>query len=262
LTRGGRAVSSSLPLLGCRVVVTRAQAQASRLDELLTDAGATVLSVPTIQIADPPSLDALDAALRAAAAGSYEWVAFLSVNSVAKVLARLGELSLAVRARVVAVGRATATALSASGVVVQLIPERSSAAGVAEALGEGRGRVLVPRAENAPADALDALRSRGWQVDEVVAYRTELSQDDARAAVVRAREFDVVTFTSGSTAEGLAAMVTPAEAGITLDDSGVRKVVCIGPSTAEVASGLGFRVDAIAAEHSSEGLTRAVIDVC
>jgi uroporphyrinogen-III synthase len=230
---------------------------------LLTDLGATVVSLPTIVIADPLSFSELDVALRGLQTSAYEWIVFLSANAVTQVMKRLRALSLDTRtisrARVVAVGRATARSLASWGVSVDLLPESFTAASAAEALGEGSGRLLVPRAQDAPADALDSLRSHGWQVDEVIAYRTLLAPEKGRVQVLKEHEFDVVTFTSGSTARGLSSLITPAEAGLSPGDAGSQRVVCIGPQTAKVARELGFRVDAVASEHSAEGLVRAVV---
>jgi uroporphyrinogen III methyltransferase/synthase len=246
------------------VVVTRPREQSAQLENLLIARGATVVSLPTIAIVDPESFDRLDAALDELAEGSYEWVAFLSANAVSHVIERLrglGREAAGIRGRVAAVGGATAAALSAAGISVDLKPETSSSAGVAAALGSGTGRVLVPRAAEAPADALDALRAQGWHVDEVTAYRTVLASEGDHRETVRNGGFDVITFTSGSTVRGFAALVTPAEAGFAPDSSGARKVVCIGPVTARVATDLGFRVNAIAREQTDEGLVRAVLSL-
>jgi uroporphyrinogen III methyltransferase/synthase len=222
-----------------------------------------VVLLPTIEITDPPSFDALDRSLRSLAAGAYEWTVLLSVNAVRQVMMRLDALSLepAVisRSRVVAVGRASSDALAAAGVEPDLVPETSSAAGVASALGSGRGRVLIPRAAEAPAGATDQMRTHGWEVDEVVAYKTVPAAAGEGLDAVRRHEFDVVTFSSGSTVRGLSALVTAAEAGLTPDDRGAGRVACIGPVTARVALELGYRVDAVATEQSAEGLLQAVV---
>jgi uroporphyrinogen III methyltransferase/synthase len=251
------------PLAGWRVVVTRPRSRSSALDGLLTKLGATVVLLPTIEITDPPSFAALDSCLRSLAAGTYEWTVFLSVNAVRQVIARLGAMSLepAVisRSRVAAVGRASSDALAAAGVETDLIPETSSAAAVASALGSGQGRVLVPRAADAPAVATQAMRTHGWEVDEVIAYKTVPAGAGEGLDAVRRRKFDVVTFSSGSTVRGLSALVTAAEAGLRPDDRGGGRVACIGPVTARVALELGYRVDAVATEQSAEGLSQAVV---
>ncbi|MDP9222852.1 MAG: uroporphyrinogen-III synthase [Actinomycetota bacterium] len=256
--------SGSHPLLGVRVVVTRPSGQSNKLDRLLTDLGATVVALPTIEIADPASYEPLDTALRKLGAGAYEWIVFLSVNAVHQVFRRLFDLSAAgtlAGCRVACVGGATAEALAGHGVGTDLVPAISTAGGVAEALGAGDGRILVPRAAGAPGDALDELRSRGWVVEEVIAYRTVTAAAPPQAETMRKREFDVITFTSGSTVRSFSSMVTAAEAGVTPADRGERRVVCIGPVTAQAAGELGFRVDAVADEQSTEGLARAVVEL-
>jgi uroporphyrinogen-III synthase len=256
---------SSRPLDGWRVVVTRPRSQASDLDRLLEELGATVIPFPTIEIMDPPSFGPLDGALRAVAGGTYEWVVFLSVNAVHQAMTRLEAMSLKpaaiARSRVAAVGRATSDALTAAGVEPDLVPEISSAAGVASALGSGTGIVLAPRAAGAPPEAMDAMRAAGWQVDEVVAYETVPATSSKGLEVVREGQFEAVTFSSGSTVRGFSALISPTEAGLSPEDSGAAKIVCIGPSTAKIAVQLGFRVDAVASEQSAQGLSQAVLDL-
>jgi uroporphyrinogen III methyltransferase / synthase len=248
---------------GWRVVVTRPRGQSSDLDQLLRQVGADVILLPTIEIIDPPSFDPLDAALWALADGAYDWIGFLSVNAVHRVITRLEALSLPPSVislcQVAAVGRATADALTATGIKINLLPAISTAMGVAHALGSGSGRVLVPRAADAPNDATKSLRQQGWVVDEVVAYLTVPAAPGEEVEVVRRHEFDVVTFTSGSSVRGFAGMVSPAEAGLTPVDSEAGKVACIGPVTAKIARRLGFRVDAIATEQTTRGLLEVIV---
>ena len=73
------------PLLGRRVVVTRAREQASGLATRLAGAGARVVEVPTIAVTDPADGGAALARAGAdLAAGRYDWVAFTSANAVAR----------------------------------------------------------------------------------------------------------------------------------------------------------------------------------
>jgi uroporphyrinogen-III synthase len=250
-------------LRGWRVVVTRPRSQSSDLDQLLRELGADVILLPTIEIIDPPSFDPLDTALLTVADGTYDWIVFLSVNAVHRAISRLEALSLAPSVislcRIAAVGRATAAALSAAGIKIDLLPRISTATGVAHALGRGPGRVLVPRAADAPDDATDSLRQQGWVVDEVVAYLTVPAAPGDGVEAVRRHEFDVVSFASGSSVRGFAGMVSPSEAGLTPEHSGVGKVACIGPVTAKIARQLGFRVDAIATEQTTRGLLEVIV---
>ena len=56
--------SSPLPLAGKRIVVTRARSQASSLVTALTELGAEVIELPTIEIVPLESYEALDEAFR------------------------------------------------------------------------------------------------------------------------------------------------------------------------------------------------------
>ncbi|MGO9456145.1 MAG: uroporphyrinogen-III C-methyltransferase, partial [Acidimicrobiales bacterium] len=165
------------PLAGTTVVVTRARGQAAPLTDALQAAGARVVEVPVVEIADP---DDGGAALRRAAqaVASYDWVAFTSANAVHRFVPLLRDSRGFGPARLAAVGDATAEALAAYNLVADLVPERTDGAAGAEALAAGfdaapaGGRVLFPRAQGARRALPDGLAARGWAVDEVVAYRS------------------------------------------------------------------------------------------
>jgi uroporphyrinogen-III synthase len=121
--------------------------------------------------------------------------------------------------------------------------------------------VLIPRAADAPKDVVRILTARGWTPEEVAAYRTvTATPEDQGAEAVRAGEFDVVIFSSASTAQGFVEIFgPPAALGLGLGDDVSRMVACIGPVTAETARELGFRVDIVPAEHTSEGIVAALL---
>jgi len=172
-------------------------------------------------------------------------------------------------------------------------PENRSGPGSAGAQDKAEpGRVLLPRAAETPPDMRAVLTGAGWSVDEVTVYRTVPAGEGPAAAAVRAGDFDVVTFTSGSAARAFVGLVgKPAELGLAPggddsslrsrpggDDSSLRSrpggpdsalrsrpggpahkiVACIGHVTAAVAADLGFRVDVVAEEHTTEGLVAAL----
>ena len=240
------------PLLGRRVVVCRARGQASGLADRLRRLGADTLEVPTIEIADPSDGGA---ALRAAAAEvrAYDWVAFTSPNAVERFLACLHDArSLGAELGVAAIGPGTAAALAERGVIADLVPERSIAEGLVEALAKlPTGRVLIPQAAAARPALADGLRAAGWTVTAVEAYRTvpAIPPADVLAAAAKA---DAIAFTSGSTVDNY------------LDAAGAEAVppvvVAIGPVTAEAARRRGLTVTAEAAEHTLDGLVSALGD--
>jgi uroporphyrinogen III methyltransferase/synthase len=244
------------PLFGLRVVVTRGRGQAGTLTSALEAHGAAVVEMPVIAIADPESWDDLDQSLRLLVEGFFKWVVFTSANAVDKVFERIDDAGLDSRAlgraKVAAVGGTTAGLLAGRGVRADLVPPEFTGAAVAEALGRGSGRVLLPRVEGAPRDLVDALGAAGWNVREVAAYRNlPASPDSLGAAVVASGRFDVVTFTSASTVRNFLAIAG------SLPETG--HVACIGPVTAEAARSAGLRVDVVADEHTVPGLVQAII---
>ena len=240
------------PLFGKRIVVTRPKEQASGLIEALERLGAEVLAMPTIQIVDPPSLDELDAAIERLSNGAYTWIMFASVNSVERFFHRLQrsyDSRILARTKVAAVGPATEERLRGYGIKADLMPQEFTAAATVEALGDAAGgKILLPRPEGAPLDVVKSLRSRGWEVDNVVTYQTIRVRPDVKKL---ARSIDAVVFTSPSSVEGFSDVTASVGSGYA--------VVCIGPSTERAASELGLQVDAVAQPHTEEGLVDAVL---
>ena len=255
----------SLPLLGRRVLVTRASGRARALSRLLSDMGALPVEVPMIEIRPPKDWSALDAAL--ADASRFDWIAFTSANAVAAVRDRLDALDLDSRAlggvRVAAVGGATSDALRNMGIVADLMPETPTAAGLADALAispDGAGvsgkRILLPRSDIAPRRLPDALASAGAEVTQVSAYRTAAPNSagsdlaDALTAGV-----DVATFASASAVRNLVGLLDGGA-----DSLRGAKIACIGPTTAAAAGRLGLKVDIVSETPTPEALARAVAE--
>jgi uroporphyrinogen III methyltransferase/synthase len=247
------------------MVVTRPRHLAAALGDMLEEQGADVLYLPAIAIEDPPSWDELDRAIGNLSQGLYSWVVLTSVNAVDKFCARLDAANLDARAfggaRVAAVGSSTAQALAKHRIRADLVPTRFTAETLAESLGRGSGRVLVPRAAGAPRAALELLEAGGWILEEIVAYATVRgSPGSAEISRVRSGDFDVVTFTSGSSVAAFVDLVAaPGALGLDPRDAPVRLVACIGPKTAGACRRLGFRVDLVSEEHSASGLVRALV---
>ncbi len=258
----GRAfLMSDLPLRGKRIVVTRARAQASELVERLRFLGAEPVEIPAIRIVPPADgYAALDAALRSPE--GWDWVVFTSVNGVEHVWRRLPDALTARhplgRARVAAIGRATAEALAERGVHVDLVPEHFVAESLLEALrGESVAgqRFLLPRAALAREMLREGLLAAGAEVTEVHAYDTESGKPDAEALRALESGVDALTFTSSSTVRNFVERL-----GVAPVQAMTRRatVAAIGPITAQTARELGLRVDLVAREYTIEGLLEAL----
>ena len=205
--------------------------------------------LPLIQIVEPSTWEPLERALGELGRSAYRWVAFTSANGVRGFVGRASAAVIPREVSVAAVGPRTAAALEAAGIEPALVPDEHSGAGLAAALGDGDGRLLLPRGEGAPEVIVDLLSARGWSVDEVFTYRIVPAEPDPAALErVRAGGVDAVTFASPSAVSRFVELAGRPGAA----------VVCIGPTTTAAARSLGLRVDAEAVERSAAGLVAAV----
>jgi uroporphyrinogen III methyltransferase/synthase len=253
------------PLFGWKVLVPRTKEQAAALSEQLVSFGAVPVEVPTIAVEPPRTPQAMDRAIRGLVSGRYAWIAFTSVNAVKVVREKIEELGLDARAlagvKVACVGEQTAANVRAWGITPELVPggEQSSDGLLAEwpqydDLYDALDRVFLPRADIATETLVAGLTERGWQVDDVTAYRTVRAAPppaDIREAI-KTGGFDAVLFTSSSTVRNLV--------GIAGKPHTSSVIAVIGPQTAKTAEELGLRVDVMAPKPSATLLAEALAD--
>lgn len=238
-----------------RVLITRALAQGGQLLTAMGNAGLDAIPVPAIAIEfDAPRGD-LDRA--AGLLHTYRWVVITSTNgarailrAAEQMLAELGAPSWA------AIGPTTRSVLEHEGIGVQFQPSQSSAKAMAAELPVAAGdRILVVRGNLADEELALALRARGAEVDDVVAYWTREAPETSRRLLRRAAAdgpIAAVVFTSGSTVRGLLA-IGLAEA----IDVRSYPAVCIGLETADAARTAGFRVLAVSPTPDPTALAEA-----
>ena len=114
-----------------------------------------------------------------------------SPNGVRELFARLRDSGRDARGlaglRVAAIGPGTARAFAEHGVAADVVPERSVAEGMVEALAElPVERALIARGSGGRDVLPDALRERGAHVDVLALYETVPEPLDARRARSRA----------------------------------------------------------------------------
>jgi uroporphyrinogen III methyltransferase/synthase len=97
--------------------------------------------------------------------------------------------------------------------------------------------VLLPRADIATETLTAGLKERGWEVDDVTAYRTVRAAPPPAPVreAIKGGGFDAVCFTSSSTVRNLV--------GIAGKPHAKTVVAVIGPATAASAQEFGLRVD-------------------
>jgi uroporphyrinogen III methyltransferase/synthase len=120
------------PLAGVSVVVTRPRDQSADLVSRLSGLGAEVVILPVIAIADPVDPGGLEDAARRAS--EYSWIVFSSVNAVNRFIGLLPDGRALGRARLAAVGSATAAALAAWHLTADLTPDEATAEGLVAAM--------------------------------------------------------------------------------------------------------------------------------
>jgi uroporphyrinogen III methyltransferase/synthase len=238
----------SRPLYGWKVLVPRTKEQAGAMSERLRSFGAVPVEVPTIAVEPPRTPAQMERAIKGLVTGRYEWIVFTSTNAVRAVREKFGEFGLDARAfagvKIACVGEATADAVRAFGIRPELLPSgEQSSEGLLEDFPpydevlDPIDRVLLPRADIATETLAAGLRERGWEIDDVTAYRTVRAAPppaDIRDAI-KSGGFDAVCFTSSSTVRNLV--------GIAGKPHTRTVVACIGPQTAATAREFGLRSD-------------------
>jgi uroporphyrinogen III methyltransferase/synthase len=237
-------------LAGRTVAVTRARAQASELARRLTALGARVVQAPVIRVRPLPG-PPLDPS-------GYDLVVLTSVNGVEGLFARLAAGGRDARslagARVAAIGPGTAAALSARGITPDVVPERSLAESLVEALAPlPVERALIARAKHAREVLPEALRARGAEVEVLELYET-VPEPLAGDLLARAASADYITFTSASSVEFF---LTAADHAAVL--SPATRIVSIGPVTSAALRERGLEPHVEAPRHDIDGLLEALL---
>ncbi len=262
--------SKSLPLAGCRVLVSRAQKQAGVLSSALRELGCEVLEIPFIEIRRPSSYRPLDESLQNLA--NYDWLILTSVNGVGALFGRMDKCKVSAAAlagrNIAAIGPATRKAIEARGVEVHVTPKEYVAESVVRALArrvKGK-RVLLVRAKVARDVIPRELRNAGASVDVIEAYETvapESSRKRLLSALANgARKPHAITFTSSSTVKNFVLLLGLRRARAALKKTVLRNGIhsaSIGPVTSATLREFGLPVDIEAREYTVPGLVAAIL---
>jgi len=238
----------SRALYGWRVLIPQTRDSSDLMVDLLRANGAIPERVPTIAVEPPRTPAQMERAVKGLVDGRYQWIVFTSINSVRAVWEKFTEFGLDARAfagvKIACVDNATGDAVKALGISPELVSgHQESSAGLLDDFPEFDDildpvdRVLLPRADIATETLAEGLRERGWEIDDVTAYRTVRAAPPAASIreAIKAGGFDAVCFTSSSTVRNLV--------GIAGKPHSRSIVACLGPKTAETAREFGLRVD-------------------
>jgi hydroxymethylbilane synthase len=271
LNRGGREIlkairlddpfekKKELPLYGKTFISTRAIETGDTLPDLLMAQGATLLSLPMIEIRQAKLKD--DEILKINQLKNYDWLFFTSRNGVAHFFKQLidqtGSSELPSSLRVAVVGTKTASELEYYGYKPAFAgTEHGSAELAAEFI-----RILRPENQkillslgNLADDTLKLSLGVVNHVDRIDVYETcqPKSVDPMVIKQISDGAYDLILFTSPSTFNHFASFVD-------INLLGKLKIGSIGTTTSRAIQEAGYEPLMTAKMSNTEGLTEAIL---
>lgn len=253
----------SKPLIGLRIMVTRPPDQAQDMYRSLRELGAEVLPYPTIGTENAEDDGAWTSFGKII--GKKKWLIFTSENGVRyffrQFIGRFGDIRKLGDCKIAAVGYGTARVLKAFNIRPDFIPKTATTLSLAEELNEAFDlagvRVVRVRGNLGDNRVERVLEEAGATVLPLPVYRTFYPQwPDGFKEKLFEHPPDVITFTSGSTCEGLCRLL-PESKIRTLTEG--KAIVSIGPSTSEIIRSHGIDVTLEAEEHSIPGVINEIV---
>ncbi len=264
-------------LAGKKILLTRTLEQASEIKEKLEKYGAEVFSLPTIRIVPPKSYSELDKAINEVE--TYQWIIFTSQNAADYFFQRYFRKNKTLvnlkKIKIGAIGPATRKNLEEYNLKIVFQPKKYTSEGIVKEFktkkfGIGGGhlkgdylkgdylkgeRILLPRADIAPQWLPEQLSKLGFQVTQVVAYRTEREKkiQPGIKKMLKNGKIDFVVFTSSSTVKNFLALIPKKKLHPKI------KFVSIGPVTTKTARELGLKIFIQAEKYTTAGLVKAIL---
>jgi len=261
----GEGLGVGSPLAGKTILVTRSVNQSEEFTNLLQQAGAMVIEMPTLEIGPPSSWESLDRAI--ANIQTFNWLILTSTNGVDYFFARLEAQGKDVRAlaglKIAVVGKKTAQRLKQHCLNPDFIPPDFVADSLVENFPEqleGQ-KILFPRVETGGREILvQELTAKGAMVIEVPAYQSQCPATAPALALdaLESKAVDAITFASSKTVQYFCQLIGELRSADVLE--GVW-IASIGPQTSKTCQQLLGRVDVEAKEYTLEGLFQALLKI-
>jgi uroporphyrinogen III methyltransferase/synthase len=256
------AEASPSALDGRRIVITRSAVQSEMLAKELSARGAIPVVLPLVSFADPEDFAPLDRAI--AEIQQFDWIVLTSAQAVRAVVKRGEELERSLirsgsKLRIAAVGPVTAEAARQAGLPVEYVAETHTGAALAEELGDRLqgARVFLPRSDRANPDLPAALKRRGAQVTEVIAYRTlkPTDVDQRNLREMAEGRADAVLFFSPSAVQHFAELFGGEQLRALQDKLAI---TAVGPVTANVLRQAGVGRTVLAGDTTAAAVVNAL----
>jgi uroporphyrinogen-III synthase len=232
----------SAPLTGRRLLVPTSRLGPNLLARRLEALGAETVAFPRVVAMPPDDRTAFDRAMHRLS--DYDRVVAVGRISAEALIRRARRTAVP---GLVAVGAGAVTALRRAGLEPAAAPVLHTPTGIADQIGAAPGAsVLILHEQSTPPVLADELRSRGYRVDDVAAFRVEPVADR-----------DELRLVFGSVADGLALanpsavrMLLRLAAVVGLDLARCLAAVplfAVGPETAREARRFGLEPDVVSA---------------
>lgn len=162
------------------------------------------------------------------------------------------------------VGRATGEELRKYGIIADLVPEKFTGEGLAEALiaaGVAGRRVVIPRALKARDELPSLLTNAGAEVIIAPVYQNvpPRGRKEQLREELAAGEIDMVTFTSSSTVTNFLTMVDAASPEELQQLMHGVEIATIGPITAKTVADSGLAVEVQPEHYTIPDMVKAIV---
>ncbi|MDG6933770.1 MAG: uroporphyrinogen-III synthase [Nitrososphaerota archaeon] len=219
-----------------KVLLTRSAAGNKSISRMLYARGYLPVRFDTIEFREPQSWAEIDESLLSIS--KFDWIVLTSITGAKLFVQRMRFLGLPLPWKegpsLAVVGNSTGSALKKAGLNVDFTPSEFLTEKLAEELPLERGRrVLLLRSDIVNGKMKEILKSRGFEIVEHAIYITK-SVSNTRGSP--AEDVDVITFASPSAVDSFCKSIPSSDLARFLG----KKVVCIGPVTAEAAKRWGF----------------------
>lgn len=261
---GGLQWFSKKPLLGLRVLVTRGRAPVNHLSETLSEEGAEIIEIPTIEIKPLPLSPEGKKYLKGIA--EYDWLVFTSSNAVEIFMEHLFKTKKDIRylgmSETACVGEATAKSLQSFGVRADLVPDDYKQEGLVRSFGkiDLRGKkILLARAKDGREVLLDYLKKKGAKVDLWPLYENKAPRGIStrlRSLFLKEGGVHLATFASSSAVDHFYSIFHPTEREKLV---GKLPIAVIGPVTASSVRKWGGKVVVQPGKYTVPDLVKAIL---
>jgi uroporphyrinogen III methyltransferase/synthase len=253
-----------LPLKGKTIVITRTIEQSRESAAALTNLGANVIIIPTLEIVPPADWSKFDSVV--SHPDRIDFIIFTSIHSVQMFSKRIQEVGALInynQTKVVAVGNKTSAYCHKNNISVNIVPDKFSSEGVIEALSKYNLKnkvVFIPRSAIGREELPMGLKDLGAIIKSVPVYNVAIPSGDnlkPSLQILDSSHIDLFIFTSPSTFENflqIANIKNP------FQYFSRYNVAAIGPTTKDAIEAKKVKVKILPDEFTINGLTKKIVE--